>query len=145
MQVSILLQGKGTDVVTIRPDNTVAEGVEVLTRHRIGAVVVSDDGVAVAGILSERDVVRSLSERGSAVLDEPARSIMTPEVATCRLDTTVEELMSVMTERRIRHVPVVVDGELAGLVSIGDVVKDRISALEDETRVLHDYIVNPTY
>ncbi|MGI8756687.1 MAG: CBS domain-containing protein [Acidimicrobiales bacterium] len=145
MQVSILLQGKGPEVVTIRPDDTVAEGVEVLTRHHIGAVVVSDDGVAVAGILSERDVVRSLSERGPAILDEPARSIMTAEVATCRLDTTVEELMSVMTERRIRHVPVVVDGELVGLISIGDVVKDRISALEDETKVLHDYIANPTY
>jgi CBS domain-containing protein len=143
MQVSVLLQVKGTDVVTVAPDLTIAEVVAVLNEHRIGAVVVSSDAGAADGVLSERDIIRALADRGAAVLDEPAHALMTAEVVTCQPDTTVEELMTTMTERRIRHVPVVVDGALAGLVSIGDVVKDRISGLEQETKVLHDYIANP--
>lgn len=143
MQVSVLLQGKGADVVTVDPDTTTAEVVAVLAEHRIGAVVVSADGRSIDGVLSERDVVRALATDGPGALAQPARSWMTAEVVSCRLDTTVEELMGIMTERRIRHVPVLVDGCLAGLVSIGDVVKDRISALEQETQVLHDYIAHP--
>lgn len=143
MQVSVLLQNKGSDVVSVGPDASVAEVVAVLAEHRIGAVVVSADGSHIDGVLSERDVVRALSRDGGAALERPARDLMTSEVFTCQPDTTVEELMSLMTDRRIRHIPVLVEGSLAGLVSIGDVVKDRISSLEHETKVLHDYIANP--
>lgn len=143
MQVSVLLQQKGAGVVTVPPGLVTAEAVAVLAEHRIGAVVVSDDGRRIDGVLSERDVVRALAREGAGVLDAPVSRWMTAEVVTCVPDTTVEQLMTTMTDRRIRHVPVVVDGELAGVVSIGDVVKDRISGLEAETRVLHDYIANP--
>ncbi|MCU1358113.1 MAG: histidine kinase [Acidimicrobiales bacterium] len=143
MQVSVLLQNKGSDVVSVGPDASVAKVVAVLAEHRIGAVVVSADGSHIDGVLSERDVVRALSRDGGAALERPARDLMTSEVFTCQPDTTVEELMSLMTDRRIRHIPVLVEGSLAGLVSIGDVVKDRISSLEHETKVLHDYIANP--
>jgi CBS domain-containing protein len=143
MQVSVLLQAKGSGVVTVAPDATTADVVSVLTEHRIGAVVVSTDGRAIEGVLSERDIVRALAADGTAALEAPVRSIMTTEVVTCQPDTTVEELMTTMTERRIRHVPVLVDGGLAGLISIGDVVKDRISVLEHETQVLQSYISNP--
>ena len=143
MPVSVLLQAKGSSVVTVGPDVTTADVVAVLAQHRIGAVVVSADGERIDGVLSERDVVRALASAGPSALDEPVSRWMTTEVVSCQLDTTVEELMSTMTDRRIRHVPVLVDGVLAGVVSIGDVVKDRISALEQETQVLHDYIANP--
>jgi CBS domain-containing protein len=143
MQVSVLLQSKGSEVVTIAADATVAEVVAVLARHRIGAVVVSADGARIEGVLSERDVVRAFADEGAAALDTPAHQIMTTEVCTCELNTTVEELMATMTDQRVRHVPVLVDGSLAGLVSIGDVVKDRISSLEHETQALHNYISNP--
>ena len=143
MQVSVLLQAKGNDVVSVAPDLATSEVVAVLAEHRIGAVVVSADGRHIDGVLSERDVVRAIARDGAGVLDEPARRWMTAEVVTCQPDTTVEELMNTMTDRRIRHVPVVVDGVLSGLISIGDVVKDRISGLEAETQVLHDYIANP--
>ncbi len=143
MQVSVLLTGKGADVVTVGPDTTTEEVVAVLARHRIGAVVVSADGRAIDGVLSERDVVRALAADGAAALGRPAAELMTSTVVTCQPDTTVEELMATMTDRRIRHVPVVVDGALAGVVSIGDVVKDRIAALEHEAQALTDYITNP--
>jgi len=143
LQVSVLLQGKGSDVVTVAPEMSTAEVVAALAEHHIGAVVVSTDGRTIVGVLSERDVVRALATDGPAALDRPASAWMTTEVVSCRPDSTVEELMSTMTQRRIRHVPVVVDGNLVGLVSIGDVVKDRISGLEQEKQVLHDYIANP--
>lgn len=143
VQVSVLLQGKGSDVVTVEPNTTTEEVVAVLARHRIGAVVVSADGSAIEGVLSERDVVRALAEHGAAALGRRAADLMTAAVVTCQPDSTVEELMSTMTERRIRHVPVVVDGRLAGLVSIGDVVKDRIAGLVHEAQALTDYITNP--
>lgn len=145
MQVSVLLQAKGSEVVTVGPDTSTADVVATLAHHRIGAVVVSADGARIDGVLSERDVVRALAGDGPSVLDEPVSRWMTTDVVTCQPESTVEELMGVMTDRRIRHVPVVVDGHLAGVISIGDVVKDRISALEQETKVLHDYIANPTY
>jgi CBS domain-containing protein len=114
----------------------------VLSQHRIGAVVVSADGSAIAGIVSERDIVRALAGEGAGVLGQPASSIMTSDVVTCGPATTVEQLMGIMTERRIRHVPVDDDGRLGGIVSIGDVVKNRVSDLENETQVLHDYIAH---
>lgn len=142
MQVSVLLQTKGPEVVSVAPTASVAQVLLVLDEHRIGAVVVAD-GPTIEGVLSERDVVRALARRGAAVLDEPARSLMTVEVVTCQPDTTVGELMATMTERRIRHVPVVVRGELVGLVSIGDVVKHHIATLEQESQAIHDYIAHP--
>lgn len=143
MQVSVLLQRKGSEVVTVVPDMAMREVLAVLAEHRIGAVIVSSDGAAIEGLLSERDVVTALAAEGAEALDQPARALMTAEVITCQPDTTVEELMATMTERRVRHVPVLVDGRLAGVVSIGDVVKDRISGLEFETKSLHDYIAHP--
>lgn len=143
MQVSILLQRKGSDVVTVAPDVSIADVVSVLTQKRIGAVVVSGDGRHIDGVLSERDIVQALSERGAEILGGRAAELMSGEVFTCQPDTTVETLMTTMTDHRVRHVPVLVDGELAGLVSIGDVVKDRISSLEHETQALHDYITHP--
>ena len=143
MQVSILLQRKGSDVVTVAPDVSIADVVSVLTQKRIGAVVVSGDGRHIDGVLSERAIVQALSERGAEILGGRAAELMSGEVFTCQPDTTVETLMTTMTDHRVRHVPVLVDGELAGLVSIGDVVKDRISSLENETQALHDYITHP--
>ena len=143
MQVSVLLQTKGTEVHAVPPDVKVADVIEALAHHRIGAVVVTSDGTTVEGVLSERDIVAALAAQGAEALSAPARSIMSTDISTCRPDTTVEVLAATMTERRIRHVPVVVDGSLAGLVSIGDVVKNHIATLEQETQVLHDYIANP--
>jgi CBS domain-containing protein len=115
----------------------------VLAEHRIGALVVRDGRRGLAGVVSERDIVRAIAARGPAALDETARDLMTAEVVTCEPDTTVEHLMGVMTQRRIRHVPVVVDGDLVGLVSIGDVVKHHIATLEHETKAMQDYISHP--
>ena len=143
MQVSILLQAKGSTVVSVRPETTVREVVDVLAQHRIGAVVVARDGHEILGVLSERDIVRALARDGARSIEAPASSLMTVDVVTCQPDTTVEELTATMTERRIRHVPVVVDGELVGLVSIGDVVKHHIASLEVESQALHDYISHP--
>lgn len=143
MQVSVLLQTKGSDVVAVGPTTSIARTAEVLTEHRIGAVVVVGEGAALLGVLSERDIVAALAASGPAVLDAPASSLMSEQVITCQPDTTVEELMATMTDRRVRHVPVLVDGELAGLVSIGDVVKHHIAVLEHETQAMHDYIANP--
>jgi CBS domain-containing protein len=140
VHVAGLLRSKGDDVATVAPSATVGVVVAALAERRVGALVVSDDGTTVAGIVSERDVVRALAEQGSGVLDAEVATIMTREVVTCDLSTTVDELSSLMTEGRYRHVPVVVDGSLAGIVSIGDVVKSHISELEQEKATLHEYI-----
>jgi CBS domain-containing protein len=142
MLVSGLLDSKGSDVITATPDATVADVVALLAEHRIGAVVVSTDGRRIDGVVSERDIVRALAERGAASLDEPVSTIMTTQVYICEPSSTVEQLMELMTRRRIRHVPVVVDDAVSGIVSIGDVVKDRMSELETETHVLHEYIAH---
>ena len=143
MQVSVLLQDKGSEVVTIAPDRSVGEVLAVLAEHRIGAVVVVGEAGGIDGVLSERDVVRALAADGASALDRRAAQLMTREVVTCEPDTTVERLMAVMTERRIRHVPVVAGGRLAGLVSIGDVVKHRVASLEHEAQAMQDYIAHP--
>jgi CBS domain-containing protein len=142
VKINDVLRGKGNQVVTISPEATVTELLALLAERNIGAVVVSADGASVDGIVSERDIVRALAEQGAGVLGQSARSIMTSDVVTCTPGTTVEELMGLMTERRIRHVPVLADGGLHGIVSIGDVVKNRVSDLETETQVLHDYIAH---
>ena len=140
MQVAKILARKGADVFTIEPDATVAVAVAELGARRVGALIVSSDGTTVAGIVSERDVVRRLADLGPAVLDQPVSSVMTAEVVTCTPAATTEELMGVVTERRIRHVPVLDDDCLTGIVSIGDVVAARVRELEEEAQLLHDYI-----
>jgi CBS domain-containing protein len=140
MRISDILRVKGDRVVTVQPDTDVRRLLAVLAEHGIGAVVVSDDGSSVDGIVSERDVVRALAERGAAVLSEPVSAIHTVEVYTVGLDAQLEDLMRIMTEHRIRHLPVVMDGSLRGIVSIGDVVKKRIDELESERSALSNYI-----
>ena len=126
-------------VVTISPDATVRELIALLAEHNVGALVVSEDGERVSGIVSERDVVRRL-HADEAVLESPVSQIMTVDVRTCSGDEGVTDLMQTMTEHRIRHVPVVADGRLTGIISIGDVVKNRIGELEFERDQLDHYL-----
>ena len=140
MKVDALLRRKGSDVATIHPDATVGEAVAELTRRHIGALVVSANGVTVDGIVSERDVVANIARSGPSVLDLPVASIMVTEVEVCRLTDHMASLMEVMTRLRIRHLPVVEGGRLAGIVSIGDVVKARVDELEADRQLLHEYI-----
>ena len=140
MRISDVLRGKGTQVVTVTPDTRVRRLLAVLAEHGIGAVVVSRDGTSVDGIASERDIARALAARGAAVMSEPVTAIYTAEVHTITPDTSLDEVMRMMTERRVRHAPVVTDGVLRGIVSIGDVVKNRIDELETERAHLTDYI-----
>jgi CBS domain-containing protein len=135
-----VLRRKGGEVVTVRPEATVRELLSMLAEHRIGALVVSVDGAAVDGIVSERDVVRRLHDRGPEVLDAPVSEIMTADVSTVGPDELLENLMGLMTVNRFRHVPVIVDGALAGIVSIGDVVKHRMDELQSERDQLVGYI-----
>jgi CBS domain-containing protein len=140
MRVTEALRRKGDSVVTIPGDRSVRELLALLAEYRIGAVVVSDDGARVDGIVSERDVVRRLHSDGDGVLDGKISRIMTSDVRTCGPEATLDELMPLMTEHRVRHVPVLVDGLLAGIVSIGDVVKHRIAEVQAERDRLTDYI-----
>ncbi len=140
MQISRLLHRKGSDVVTIDGGASVRAALAVLAERGIGALVVSGDGQRIDGILSERDIARGLHTRGAALLGDPVSSVMTAEVHTCVASAGVHELAQMMTDRRIRHVPVVENGTLIGIVSIGDVVKARLDELEDERRQLVDYI-----
>jgi len=140
VHVEGLLRNKGAEVVTVEGSTTVADALQTMATRRVGALVVSADGSAVDGIVSERDVVWGLADRGAGLLGETVATIMTRDVVTCGMATTVDQLSTMMTEGRMRHVPVVVDGALAGIVSIGDVVKDRLRELEAETQSLHEYI-----
>ena len=140
MRISEVLRVKGAQVVTVTPDTTVRSLLTTLAEHRIGAAVVSRDGSSVDGIVSERDIVRALAQRGAAVMSEQVTAIYTAEVHTVTPETGLEEVARMMTERRIRHAPVTVDGALRGIVSIGDVVKSRIGELEIERTALSDYI-----
>ncbi len=142
MRISDVLRGKGTQVVTVTPDTTVRRLLAVLEEHGIGAVIVSGDGTSVHGIASERDIVRALAKRGAAVMSEPVTDIYTAEVYTVTPQTSLDDVMRMMTDRRIRHAPVVVDGQLRGIISIGDVVKNRIDELETEKTALADYITS---
>lgn len=140
MRIGKLLSQKGDFVATLTPEATVWEALSSLGEHRIGALVVSADGRHPVGIVSERDIVRRLNEQGASVLDGSVSDIMVREVFCASPDDEVVSLMSEMTSRRIRHVPVVRDGELVGIVSIGDVVKNRLDDLEEDNRALVDYI-----
>ena len=139
MLVRAILQQKGEEVITVDEETTVGEAARKLAKHQIGALVVVEGG-EVRGILSERDIVRGLAGRGAAILDAPVAGLMTTDVTTCRLDDSVDDLMATMTDRRVRHLPVLERGELAGIVSIGDVVKRRVQELQVEAQTLHDYI-----
>ncbi|MFD1539879.1 CBS domain-containing protein [Nonomuraea guangzhouensis] len=140
MLIGTILRGKGSDVTTVAPEATVRELLAKLAERNIGAVVVSADGVTITGIVSERDVVRRLHDRGAAVLDQPVSAIMTSEVRTVGPHDNVDELRRTMTTHRFRHMPVVEDGRLVGIVSIGDVVKSAIEELETEKASLVDYL-----
>jgi CBS domain-containing protein len=135
-----ILQAKGSEVATVGAATTVADALTELRDRNIGALVVSDDGATLDGIVSERDIVRALADRGAAVLDEHVSNLMSTDVATTDRHATAEQLMSLMTDRRIRHIPIVEDGSLVGIVSIGDVVKSRVGELETERHQLVDYI-----
>ena len=139
MTVRAVLETKGYDIVTVEPAATVRAAVKLLSERRIGAVLVMADG-RIAGILSERDIVRGLGERGAAILDEKVESVMTRKVITCRPSDTVAAIMETMTENKFRHLPVVDEGRVVGVISIGDVVKRRVMDIEHEQEALRDYI-----
>ena len=141
MTVSIILAGKGRDVVTIEPNANLASAVELLAEKRIGAVVIVGADSRIVGILSERDIVRALAERGRKALDEPVSAAMTRKVSTCHERETISSIMERMTLGKFRHVPVVDQGRLAGIISIGDVVKHRLSEVERDSAALRDYIL----
>ena len=140
MRIADVLRNKGADVATVRPEATVGELLTGLAERNIGAMVVVGSAGVIAGIVSERDVVRKLHENGPDVLALPVAQIMTSVVATCSLESSVDDLSELMTEKRVRHIPVLVDGRLAGIVSIGDVVKTRMEELKTERQQLQAYI-----
>jgi CBS domain-containing protein len=140
VQISQVLRHKGREVATIDGAENVRTALAMLAEHGIGALVVSSDGKRVEGILSERDVARGLHSRGAGLLTETVASVMTAQVHTCSLNASVHDLAQTMTDHRVRHVPVVDDGVLIGIVSLGDVVKARLDELEDERKHMVDYI-----
>ncbi len=141
MYVEDILKVKGADVITTAPGETVGATVRLLNVRRIGAALVRDGAGNLAGLISERDIIRAIAVNGERALEMLVRDVMTSEVVTCRPTDTISEVMKVMTVRRFRHLPVVEDGELKGIISIGDVVKHRLEESEMETRVLRDYVI----
>lgn len=139
MLVSDILNAKGNDVVTAAPQTLISEAAKILAENRIGSVLVMN-GAQLAGILSERDIVRVLAAEGAACLDGPVSRIMTAKVVTCRPDQTISDVMQMMTNGRFRHVPVMADGKLSGMISIGDVVKWRLEEAQEEVRQMAAYV-----
>lgn len=142
MAVAHILRQKGTSVVTVEPSDSVQTIVDILARHRIGAVVVVDGAGGIAGIVSERDVVRAMAGNAGAVVTKTAKDLMTAKVLTCSPHDSEAELMQLMTEHRIRHLPVVANGRVAGMISIGDVVKLRIESMQAEADHMKSYIAS---
>ena len=142
MNVKAILAAKklGGDIITIEPTADLATAAKLLSKHRIGSVVILGAGERLVGILSERDIVRALSEQGADALALPVGQVMTRDVATCGEDDTVASIMERMTAGRFRHMPVVANGRLVGLISIGDVVKQRVEEVEGESEAMRDYI-----
>ncbi len=140
MRIGTIVAGKGDRVATIAPEATIADAVQRLADEGVGALVVSTDGARIDGIISERDIVRSLGRGQTGALALRVDDLMTSEVVTCSPSDTVDTLMAIMTDKRIRHVPMIEDDRLAGIVSIGDVVKWRLHELEEEAQHLKDYI-----
>ncbi|MGE0116868.1 MAG: CBS domain-containing protein [Dongiaceae bacterium] len=141
MHVRDILSVKGDRVITIKPDATVAATSQMLAKHRIGAVLVTNADDAIIGIISERDIVRGLAQHGGAVAELAVADLMTREVRTCTMSDTIADIMGVMTAHRFRHLPVVEDGRLIGIVSIGDVVKYRLDETKLEVESLRDYVL----
>ena len=141
MNVQSILEAKGHDVVTTRPDTSIADVCRLLQRRRIGAVPVVDDAGTILGILSERDMVAGLSEHGVAVVGLTDAQLMTRQVRHCHPDDSIGEIMAVMTNRRVRHLPVIDEGRLCGLISIGDVVKARLDEAALEVDSLRQYVM----
>lgn len=139
MTVRAILDTKGHQVQSVEPGARLSAAIKILSERRIGAVLVMSQG-RIDGILSERDIVRVLGERGAAVMDEPVSAVMTRKVVSCREKDTVSEIMETMTNGKFRHLPVVEDGKVAGLISIGDVVKWRVGEYEREQEALREYI-----
>jgi len=140
MNVAAILKDKGRSVCTASPDASLLDIAKVLAEKRIGCIVLLDDDEKVAGIVSERDLVRTLAGNGPKILEEPVVHCMTRDVVSCRESDTIDRIMAQMTSRRFRHMPVVENGRLVGLVSIGDVVKQRIAEAEMEAAAMRDYI-----
>jgi CBS domain-containing protein len=141
MTVSTILAGKGREVVSVEPSASLADAVRLLAGKRIGAAVILGADRRVAGIISERDIVRVLAERGAGALDEPVSQTMTRKVETCNESETVSSLMERMTSGKFRHMPVVDRGRAVGIVSIGDIVKHRLHEMERESAAMRDYIM----
>ncbi len=141
MHVADILKTKGSDVVTSGADETVAATARLLNLKRIGAVVVCDAPGAVIGVISERDIVRGIAVNGQRALDMRVGDLMTSDVVVCKPTDTIAEVMQVMTLGRFRHLPVIEDGELQGIISIGDVVKNRLEETDMEARSLRDYVL----
>ena len=139
MRIADVLRSKGTDVITVTAGETIGEVLRLFAQNNLGALPVVD-GMHLVGIVSERDIVRHLYDRGAELLSGTVSQVMTAEVVTCSPDDQAADLARVMTDRRVRHLPVVIDGALAGIVSIGDLVKVRIDMLEQERRQLESYI-----
>ena len=140
MNAAMILKGKGNSVLTVRPDASLEDAARLLTERGIGCVIVADRPGGLMGILSERDIVREIALGGAGRLKSKVSEAMTRQVHSCQLDDTIDQLMAVMTAKRFRHVPVVENGELVGIVSIGDVVKLRIAEAEMETEAMRNYI-----
>lgn len=141
MSIQSILDHKGSKVVTIAADTRVGAAAHRLRLEQIGAIVITGEGRRIEGILSERDIVEGLTEHGAAVIDLPVSALMSHNVRTCTADAEIRDVMRLMTLHRVRHVPVVENGVLRGIVSIGDVVKSRLEDMELETNVLRDYVV----
>lgn len=142
MKVERILQTKGSEVIAVRDASTVGEAVSLLSEKNIGAVVVKNDKGAVVGILSERDIVRRLKTEGVAALKAKVSACMSTNPVTCSPDDSLDDLMAIMTRRRVRHIPVMRNGDMVGLVSIGDVVKRKIEETEQEAAALKEYIAS---
>jgi CBS domain-containing protein len=139
MTVRAILDSKGHQIQSVEPDVKLAAAINILSERKIGAVLVMSKG-QVEGILSERDIVRVLGERGAAVLDEPVSAVMTRKVISCKQSDTVSSIMETMTSEKFRHLPVIEEGRVVGLISIGDVVKWRVREYEMEQEALREYI-----
>jgi CBS domain-containing protein len=141
MNVESILAGKGRLVRTITPDTPIDEAVQRMRSERVGALVVSQDGERIAGIISDRGIIEAIADRGTGVMNEPVASVMTREVFTCSASDEVSAIMATMTNRRIRHIPVVTgEALLCGIISIGDVVKHRIDEIQFEAEAMREYI-----
>ena len=140
MKVNAMLDAKGHKVITMAPETRISTIAHRLQLERVGAILLCVDGKTINGIITERDIVHGLVKYGAELQDRPASELMTKDVVTCAPDDKITEVMAIMTQRRVRHIPVTENGELCGIVSIGDVVKNRLDEMEMETRVLRDYV-----